>query len=393
MAEDPEDRKYDFVTQEDIDQGRLTDAYFLRTEEILEAEEVNPHVIADVGDSLERWHVFTGLKDVAKLLEGKPVSLYSIPEGTLFKKNPVMYIEGNYLDFCRLETAILGFICQSSGIATNAMRVSAASGDTDVLSFGSRRQHPATAAMIERSALIGGMDGISNVAGGEVIGRQAGGTMPHALVISMNARDPEHPQEAAWDAYNRVLDPEVPRIMLCDTYDDERDETVRAAELLGDDIDGVRLDTTSSRKGDFREIIEEVRWELEVRGYEDVKIFVSGGVTPEDVIELRDVADGFGVGGYVANANPVDFSLNIVEVEGDYAAKRGEKSGRKQVYRRGFEDTVAPADADLEGEGLIEPVVEDGEIVMDFSIDDARERVLKSKEALMQKDDLELVNG
>ncbi|MDY7081010.1 MAG: nicotinate phosphoribosyltransferase, partial [Halobacteria archaeon] len=348
MTDASDERRYDIVTADDIDDGRVTDAYFERTEEILEAEDVNPEVVADVGEDIDDWHVFAGLKDVAKLLEGKPIDLYSVPEGTLFKENPVMYIEGDYLDFARYETTILGFICQASGIATSAMRVKAAADEKDVISFGTRRQHPSTAAMIERSAMLGGMDGISNVAGGEIIGVEAGGTMPHALVISM--RD----QEKAWGAYNRVLDEEVPRVMLCDTYSDERDEAVRAAELLGDDLDSVRLDTTSSRRGDFREIIEEVRWELDARGFDDVGIFVSGGIGVEDILELKDVVDGFGVGGSVANSPPVDFSLDIVEVEGEFAAKKGERCGKKQIYRDGMDDTVVLADSDEENEVKVE---------------------------------------
>lgn len=40
---------------------------------------------------------------------------------------------------------------------------------------------------------------------------------------------------------------------------------------------GVRLDTPGSRKGNFAEIIREVRWELDVRGHKKVKIIASGG--------------------------------------------------------------------------------------------------------------------
>ena len=121
--------------------------------------------------------------------------------------------------------------------------------------------------------------------------------------------------------------------MLCDTYEDEKKESVAAAEALGESLDSVRLDTTGSRRGDMREIVEEVRWELDLRGYEDVGIFVSGGMGLEEVVELRDVVDGFGVGGSIASVSPIDFSLDIVEVEGEPAGKRGEKSGKKEVYR------------------------------------------------------------
>ncbi|MDZ7688531.1 MAG: nicotinate phosphoribosyltransferase [Halobacteriales archaeon] len=318
-------RRYDIVTPEEIDDGLATDAYFERTETILEGEGVNPEVVADIGEEFETPHVFVGLKDVARLLEGQDVDLYALPEGSLFERAPAMRVEGEYLEFGRYETAILGFICRASAVASATARVKAVAGDVPVVSFGTRREHPSTAAMIERSAHIGGADGVSNVAGAREVGLEATGTMPHALVICM--RD----QKRAWKAYDEHVAEEVPRIMLCDTYEDEKKESIAAADALGDALDSVRLDTTGSRRGDMREIVEEVRWELDIRGYDDIDIFVSGGIGVEEVLELRDVADGFGVGGSIASIPPVDFSLDIVEVEGEFAGKRGEKSGKKEV--------------------------------------------------------------
>ncbi len=368
------ERRYDIVTPEEIDEGEATDAYFERTEEILEGEGVNPSVVADVGEAVGEPHVFAGLKDAARLLEGTGVDLYALPEGSVFEKAPVMRIEGPYRNFGRYETALLGFICKASAVATSAARLKAAAGDASVVSFGTRREHPTTAAMIERSAHIGGADGVSNVAGARAVGLEATGTMPHALVISM--RD----QVRAWKAFDEHVDEDYPRIMLCDTYDDEKKESVAAAETLGDALEGVRLDTTGSRRGSMREIVEEVRWELDVRGYDHVDIFVSGGIGIDEIIDLRDVADGFGVGGSMASVPPVDFSLDIVEVEGELAGKRGEKSGRKEVYRDDDGEHVVPAD-EAERSDYVQ-VLDDGEVVRDFDADEARGRVLSSFELI-----------
>jgi nicotinate phosphoribosyltransferase len=169
--------------------------------------------------------------------------------------------------------------------------------------------------------------------------------------------------------------------MLCDTYEDEKKEAIEAAEALGDALDSVRLDTTGSRRGDFREIIEEVRWELDIRGYDDVGIFVSGGIGVKEVLELRDVADGFGVGGSIASVPPVDFSLDIVEVEGELAGKRGEKSGKKEVVNEDVErwsERVVPADEVDADESAYTQVLDSGEIVHKFDMDEARERVLSN---------------
>jgi nicotinate phosphoribosyltransferase len=161
------------------------------------------------------WAVFCGLSDVIALLEGLSVTLNAMPEGTIFFKNePVLRISGTYRDFCRYETAILGFLCHSSGNASAAAHITVAARGHPVYSFGSRRQHPAIAAMIERAARIGGVDGVSNTCAPE--GIPIVGTMPHAFVMCY-----EKPEEA-WRSFDRHAPEEVPRIMLCDTWCDEK---------------------------------------------------------------------------------------------------------------------------------------------------------------------------
>jgi nicotinate phosphoribosyltransferase len=375
---DGEKRTYDLLTEADIDSGRATAAYFLRTEEILDHAGADPRVVAELS-APDGWHVLAGLKDAARLLEGKPVDVYAPPEGTVVSGGPMLRIEGPYRAFGRYESPLLGFLAHASGIASAAMAVRAAARDRTVLSFGTRRQHPALGAMIERAALIGGADGIGNVAGGEVIGVEAGGTMPHALVLCLGD------SATAFAAYDEALDESVPRTLLCDTFCDEVEEAVTAVETLGEHLDGVRLDTTGSRRGDLHEIAEEVRWELDRRGRGDVEILLSGGIDPAAIRRLRDVADGFGVGGAIANADPVDFSLNVVEVDGDPRAKRGVRRGAKQIYRDGYDDTVVPVGEDAPGDPLLEPVVENGEVVVEFSIDAARERVREAVPPLRER--------
>jgi nicotinate phosphoribosyltransferase len=364
---------FDVVSEEAIREGVATDAYFLRTEEALDHAGRDPHVVAEVtADQFPtgEFEVLAGVKDAAHLLSGLPVDVRALAEGTHFDGGPVMRIEGHYRAFARYETSLLGFLSYASAVATAAREVKAAAPDRPVLSFGARHIHPAATAALERSALIGGVDGFSHVAAGEVLGREAGGTMPHALVICFGRGR----QEEAWRAFDEGVGPEVPRVALVDTYSDEVDEALRAVEAVPD-LDSVRLDTTSSRRGDFRHIAREVRWELDARGHEDVGIFASGGLTPETVRHLYDVVDGFGVGSYVSNADPVDFALDIVEREGEPAAKRGKLSGTKQVYRTpDGGHHVALEGTEIEGEPLLEPLLEDGEIVREFDIEAAAER-------------------
>lgn len=361
---------FDTVSDETIRRGECTDIYFVRTEETLKEDSVNPAVSMEVTASAlpDTWAVFCGLSDVISLLEGLPVTVDALPEGTVFfPGEPVIRISGHYRDFCRYETAILGFLCHASGIASAAAHITAAARGRPVYSFGSRRQHPAIARMIERAAWIGGVDGVSNTCAPE--GMPVVGTMPHAFVMCYAA------PEEAWRAFDRHAPREIPRIMLCDTFCDEKAESLRAAEC---GATAVRLDTPRSRRGDMQAIIEEVCWELDAHGHSGVNIFLSGGVTREDVLLYRDRVDAFGVGGAIANAPVIDFGMDIVEIEGTPRAKRGKKSGIKQVYRMpDGKHRMLPASHPVPAGGvpLLERFITNGQIVRQCDMQEARARV------------------
>jgi nicotinate phosphoribosyltransferase len=365
--------RFETVSDDKIQRGECTDIYFVRTEETLKKEHINPKVSMEVTASAlpDTWAVFCGLSDVLSLLEGLPVTVDAMPEGTLFYKNePVVRISGNYRDFCRYETAILGFLCHASGVASAAAHITLAARGRPVYSFGSRRQHPAIAAMIERAAWIGGVDGVSNTCAPK--GMPVVGTMPHAFVMCYET------PEAAWRSFDKHAPGDVPRIMLCDTYCDEKSESLRAAEC---GATAVRLDTPRSRRGNMRSIIEEVRWELDAHGYSAVKIFLSGGVTREEVVAYCDIVDAFGVGGAIANAAVIDFGMDFVEIEGRPKAKRGKRSGRKQVYELpDGSHSVLPVfhEAPPGGIPLLEKVIDNGRIVKQSDMQAARARVTES---------------
>ena len=162
-----------------------------------------------------------------------------------------------------------------------------------------------------------------------MLGKEPVGTMPHALTIVMGG-----PREA-FRALQKHLEKNVPRIALVDTYYDEKTESIIAAEEI-EDLAGVRLDTPASRRGNFATIVREVRWELDLRGHKDAKIYVSGGLDETSIPALVAAgADGFGVGTSLSNAPTVDFAMDIVEREGKPVAKRGKFGGRKDLSRCG----------------------------------------------------------
>jgi nicotinate phosphoribosyltransferase len=316
----------------DVIDGRITDVYFERTLKILKAKKINPVVKAEfIAKSLPEnwpWALFAGLEEAIYLMKHLPIKVRAMKEGTVFYPyEPVMEIEGRYQDFCVYETAILGLICQASGVATKAARFKKLAGDRVVISFGARRMHPVLAPMIERNAYIGGCDGVSVVKSGEIIGEDPMGTMPHALIICMGST------VDAIKAYDEVLEPKLKRVALIDTFLDEKFECLNVAEALGEKLFAVRFDTPSSRRGNFYRILEECRWELDMRGYKHIKFYVSGGIKEEDVPELNPVVDGYGIGTSISNAPVVDYAMDIMEVEGKPQAKRGKWSGSKRVLR------------------------------------------------------------
>ena len=361
------------VSDELIKSGECTDIYFQRIDDVLTVENKNPKVTVEIAAvSLpNEWGVLCGLSDVLKLLEGLPLDVFAMPEGSIFYPGePVLRITGNYRDFGKYETALLGFLCHASGIASSAAMIKACAGDVPVYSFGSRRQHPAISGMIERSAWIGGADGVSNTCA--PAGIPLAGTMPHSFIMCYDS-----PNDA-WVSFDRHAPSEVPRVMLCDTFCDEKREALAAARV---GAVAVRLDTPRSRKGDMRAIIEEVRWELDVNGYPDVGIFVSGGLTLEDVIEYRDIVDAFGVGSAIANAPVIDFSMDIVETEGKPVSKRGKKSGVKEVYE--YDDgshVLLPANAPVpeNSRQMLKIFIKDGQILNMPDMQKSRVRVLSA---------------
>ncbi|RMG00908.1 MAG: nicotinate phosphoribosyltransferase [Nitrospirae bacterium] len=369
----------------------MTDVYFERTLRILKEKGINPLVRAEfiVKSFPDGWHwgVFAGLEEVLYLLKALPIRVRAMREGTVFRTyEPVMEIEGRYQDFCIYETAILGLICQSSGIATKAARFKNLAGERLVVSFGARRMHPVLAPMIERNAYIGGCDGVAVVKSGEVIGEDPMGTMPHAFIICVGST------VEALKAYDEVLEPKFKRVALIDTFLDEKFEALNVADALGEKLFAIRLDTPSSRRGDFYRILEEVRWELDMRGYGHVKLFVSGGIKEEDIPVLNPLVDAYGIGTSISNAPTLDYSMDIVDVDDRAVAKRGKWSGRKRVYRCNScgERMVVPYNNPVEKcscgesvEELLMPVLSEGELLIEKEPPSLiRERVLRETRGL-----------
>ena len=137
----------------------------------------------------------------------------------------------------------------------------------------------------------------------------------------------------------------------------------------------------------MRAILEEVRWELDAAGYPEVQIVLSGGVTRNDIIACRDIVDAFGVGGAIANAPVVDFAMDIVSIDGVPCAKRGKKSGTKQVWElHGGRHVLLPSEhpGPEGGTPLLSTFIRDGVVRKRPPLSTARDRLIQS---LLQLED------
>ena len=389
-----------YADDDEIKRGDTADIYLFRTKEILERRGLaDRRVVVEVTTGELPggigWGILCGVGEVARLLEGLPIDVYCMREGTIFHSRdrqgiraPVLVVEGAFSKFVLYDTSMLGLICQASGIATRTARLRKIVGHKLLFSYGIRRMHPAMSPLIDYAAYIGTADGVSGVAGGRLIGIEPSGTIPHTLILLFFNEFGS--QVDAWKAFDEIMPRDVPRVALCDTLYDEKIESLMAAEALGKRLTMVRLDTISSRRGNMPDIVREVRHELDLRGHNHVKIMVSGGLNEQSVGELAQLADGFGVGTYISNSPTIDLSFDIVEIEGEPISKRGKTSGKKQVYRcmNCYTDLAAPfgeppicPTCQRKMEPLLLPLIKDGKIVGKLpSAQEIREHVGKQLE-------------
>ena len=303
-----------------------SDLYFLNTREVLSREDIDPVVTMEVFPNGNG--TLCGMSEVLENLETvwpEDASVWALREGAaMSRKEVVLRIQARYSSFGIFETAYLGTLAQKSGWATAARTCVDAAAGIPVISFGARHVHPAVSDFMEYSALVGGCSGCATPAGARLAGQVATGTMPHALMLIMGDT------LTAAQAFDRHMPESIRRIVLVDTFMDEEEESVRLARAMEGRLLGVRLDTPSELGGVTPDLVGRVRNRLDRSGHREVKIYVSGGMTPERIREFVDAGsavDGFGVGSAISGAPPIDFTADIKAVGAQSVAKRGRRPG------------------------------------------------------------------
>jgi nicotinate phosphoribosyltransferase len=326
-----------FPTASDVLSGETADVYFERARAILAAERLDPVVTMEIfsrgeGVLCGAEESLAYLREVFSEVNGDHAPVVeSLHDGDRFgSKEVVMRIEARYSAFGLYETAILGILASGSGWATAARGIVDAAHPIPVIGFGARHVHPSVADQMDYASVVGGCIGASTPAGARLAGLAPTGTMPHALVLIFGDT------VRAAEAFDRHIDPNVPRIILVDTFKDEAEEALRVAEALGDRLWGVRLDTPSERGRVTPELVKEVRARLDLAGHRAVKIVVSGGMDVERIDTFKAAGapvDSFAVGSAISKASPIDFTGDLKEIDGRPVAKRGRIPGRSENPR------------------------------------------------------------
>jgi len=257
--------------------------------------------------------------------------IWAVPEGTVvFANEPILRVEAPLWQAQLVETYLLNAINYQTLIATRAARLRDVAGEAaTLLEFGTRRAFsPQASLWAARAALAGGLNATSNVLASLELGYRPSGTMAHALVMALEAK--EGSEQSAFTAFHRYF-PKAP--LLIDTYD-----TAEAARTLAQrvhagemEVSGVRLDS-----GDLVELSQKVRSLLP-----DVRIFASGDLDEYEIQRLRQAGaciDGYGLGTRLVTGSPVNGVYKLVEIDGipTMKASSGKVThpGRKQIFRQ-----------------------------------------------------------
>lgn len=327
--------------------GYYSDAYFNFAKELLEAEDRHPRVLMQVfqkhesllggideaiavlrvgagrtapgGDWLAGWDQLV----VDALFEGDAIS----PHET------VLTIEGDYSLFAHLETVYLGSLARRSRVMRNVRAVVDAARGKRVLFFPARHDHWLAQTGDGWSAHVAGAIGVSTDAQASWWGGRGVGTVPHALIAAYGGDT-----VAAARAFAGRYAAEMNVTVLVDFENHSLRTAVAVADALGEDLWGVRLDTSESLvdgcladlgdaapPGVSIELARRVRAGLDDAGHPDTNIVVSGGFDAARITEFEQAeapVDAYGVGSSLLRGEN-DFTADVVSVDGRPLAKVG----------------------------------------------------------------------
>ena len=327
--------------------GYYSDAYFVLTREVLEADDHRPRVLMQV---FQRERSILGGMDEAlailKLCSGRrgadgwepgwnDLIVQALYDGDEIDPwEPVLTIEGDYTLFAHLETLYLGVLARRTLVSRNVRDVVRAANGKPVLFFPARFDHWQVQTGDGWAAHIAGAIGVSTDAQASWWGGKGMGTVPHSLIAAYGGDT-----VAASIRFADHLSDDLAVTVLVDFENDSVRTALEVAGALGDRLWGVRLDTSQTivdrslwhEMGRYRptgvvpELVWKVRAALDGAGHGHVRIVVSGGFDAERIAAFEAAGvpvDAYGVGSsLLQGAN--DFTADVVRVNGRPCAKVG----------------------------------------------------------------------
>lgn len=310
--------------------------------------------------------------------------VYAIPEGRLFfKDEPVLEVTAPIIEGQLMESFVINAVNLQVTLATKASRCVHAAQGRNVVDFSLRRTQGIDAGLkLARAGYIAGLASTSNVLAGKLYRIPISGTMAHSFVTSFKE------EIDAFQAFADAFGDET--VLLIDTYDtvtgaEKAAQVAREMAQNGRKLKGVRLDS-----GDMTRLSKQVRELMDKSGFENVKIFASGGFDEFKIADsLANGAeiDAFGVGtkmGVSADGPYTDIAYKLVQYNGRPVLKlsSGKKTlvAEKQVVRikdgqRLEKDIIGLRGVKMEGETLLKPAMKNGERLQPpESLDDIRQR-------------------
>lgn len=302
-------------------------------------------------------------------------SVHAMPEGTAFFANePILRVTAPIAEAQLVESRLLNIVHFQSLIASKAARCVLAADGRHLVDFGMRRAHEADAALYAaRATYLAGFNGTATVEAGRRFGIPLFGTMAHSYI---EAHDHE------LEAFRHFVASRPESVtLLIDTYDARRgaERVVALARELESRgappaIRSVRIDS-----GDLGAQAREVRAILDLAGFRQIQILLSGGLDEHRIEKLlRDAApvDAFGVGTAVDasdDAPTLDMAYKLQQYAGRPRRKRSPSKaslpGAKQVYRERTHqgeiagDSIVLDGEHVRGEALLSEVMRDGKRV------------------------------
>jgi nicotinate phosphoribosyltransferase len=332
-----------------IREGYYSDAYFVYTKSLLEAENHHPRVTMQVFQKNDS--VLGGIDEAIAILKTcsgheqdgnwvlgwDELEVCALREGDrIASREAVMTIEGDYSLFAHLETVYLGCLARRSLVMRNVSEVVAAANGKQIFYFPARHDHWLVQTGDGWSAHVAGAIGVSTDAQASWWGGRGIGTVPHGLIAAYDGDTVK-----AATVFAEHFQAEMNITVLVDFENDSVRTALEVASALGPKLWGVRLDTSEDmvdrslfeEMGGFKptgvnaRLVEKVRSALDEAGFRDVRIVASGGFTVDRIREFETQGipvDAYGVGSSLIRGDN-DFTADIVRVNGKPRAKAGRR--------------------------------------------------------------------